>query len=68
MEKCYECKNELTDEDIKYLDGSCSNCESKVDWYGRYQYREIGESGWEDCSKDHFDHCDKSPLYDTRIL
>jgi len=33
-----------------------------------YQYREIGESGWSNCSKTWFDYCEKSSLYDTRTV
>lgn len=32
-----------------------------------YQSREIGESDWEDCSKDEYDRCGKDPHMDTRI-
>ena len=34
----------------------------------RYQCREIGETNWMDCDKNWFDHCQNSPLHDTRII
>lgn len=33
-----------------------------------WQYREIGEGGWQDCSMEWFDYCEHSPLYDARKL
>ena len=32
------------------------------------QWREIGETEWEDCSEDWFDYCNKSELHDTRSV
>ena len=35
----------------------------------RYQWREIGEGQeWVDCDNDWYEHCQKSPEHDTRIL
>lgn len=31
-----------------------------------YQWREIGETEWQDCDKKWFDYCAKSPIHDTR--
>lgn len=31
-----------------------------------YEYKEIGESGWMRCTKEQFEHCQKSPEHDTR--
>jgi len=33
-----------------------------------YQYREIGEGRWANCSKKLFDHYETSALYDTRTV
>jgi len=33
-----------------------------------YQSRELGETNWEDSSKDHYEYCEKSPQHDSRIL
>ena len=33
-----------------------------------YQWREIGETEWQDCDKKWFDYCTKSAIYDTRIF
>jgi hypothetical protein len=34
----------------------------------KFQYREIGCGDWMDCSQHWYDHCQKSPLYDTRVV
>lgn len=34
----------------------------------KMQWREIGESDWHDCDKKRYDHCNKSPEHDTRIV
>ena len=31
--KCMECKNDLTEDEVKYLSSTCSDCESKADYY-----------------------------------
>lgn len=33
----------------------------------RYQCREIGGGHWRDCSKAYYEHCQKSPEFDTRM-
>ena len=34
----------------------------------KYQYREIGEGGWMDCSREWYEYCQNSPEHDTRII
>lgn len=34
----------------------------------RYQWREIGESDWQDCDKATYEYCDAKPELDTRII
>lgn len=30
---CRDCKKVLTEDEIKYFEGTCNDCEGKVDWY-----------------------------------
>jgi len=32
------------------------------------QWREIGETEWEDCSEEWFDYCRESAIHDTRSI
>lgn len=34
----------------------------------RYQWREIGEGGWQDCDKARYDYCNIMPELDTRTI
>jgi hypothetical protein len=44
----------------------CHHCDvGKCDYY---QWREIGETDWEYCDKDWYDHCSKSTEHDARIV
>jgi len=34
----------------------------------QYQRREIGEGGWEDCTKEQYEYAERSPQMDTRVI
>jgi hypothetical protein len=34
----------------------------------KYQWREIGESEWMDCTESWYEYCLNSPIHDTRIV